>query len=124
MNITNSLVNSNTIAPRNSSEHVQIESDNWIEKVSRPRLVEPFEFTSNNKIGKMVTSHSMAKLEDEIALQNKLLSNMKNSQKDYEEIMLNIETNMDVISNTLLHLRNQLIDSHYQINVLTEENTC
>ncbi|CAF1529864.1 unnamed protein product [Rotaria sordida] len=72
----------------------------------------------------MVTSHNMAKLEDEIALQNRLLSNMKNSQKGYEEIMLDMETNMDVISNTLLHLRNQLIDSHHQINVLTEENTC
>ncbi|CAF4121595.1 unnamed protein product, partial [Rotaria sordida] len=65
----------------------------------------------------MVTSHNMANLEDEIALQNRLLSNMKNSQKGYEEIMLDMETNMDVISNTLLHLRHQLIDSHHQINM-------
>ncbi len=29
---------------------------------------------------------------------------------------------MDAMSNTLLHMRNQLIDSHRQINFLTEEN--
>jgi len=33
-----------------------------------------------------------------------------------------MDTNMDAMSNTLLHMRNQLIDSHRQINFLTEEN--
>jgi len=34
-----------------------------------------------------------------------------------------MDTNMDAMSNTLLHMRNQLNDSHRQINLLNEENT-
>lgn len=37
--------------------------------------------------------------------------------------MLDMDTNMDAMSNTLLHMRNQLNDSHRQINLLNEENT-
>jgi hypothetical protein len=36
--------------------------------------------------------------------------------------MLNMDTNMDAMSNTLLHMRNQLNDSQRQINLLNEEN--
>jgi hypothetical protein len=34
-----------------------------------------------------------------------------------------MDANMDGMSNTLLHMRNQLTDSHRQINLLNEENT-
>ncbi len=34
-----------------------------------------------------------------------------------------MDTNMDAMSNTLLHMRNQLNDSHRQINLLNQENT-
>jgi hypothetical protein len=37
--------------------------------------------------------------------------------------MSDMDTNMDAMSNTLLHMRNQLNDSHRQINLLNEENT-
>jgi hypothetical protein len=33
-----------------------------------------------------------------------------------------MDTNMDALSSTLLHMRNQLNDSHRQINLLNEEN--
>jgi hypothetical protein len=36
--------------------------------------------------------------------------------------MLDVDTNMDAMSNTLLHMRNQLTDSHREINLLKEEN--
>ena len=36
--------------------------------------------------------------------------------------MLDMDTNMDAMSNTLLHMRNQLTDSHREINLLKEEN--
>ena len=35
----------------------------------------------NEQLGKMISSNNVAKLEGEISLQNRLLSNMKNSQK-------------------------------------------
>jgi hypothetical protein len=41
---------------------------------------------------------------------------------DYEEIMLDMDTNMDALSNTLLHMRQQLTESHRRITVLNEEN--
>jgi hypothetical protein len=37
--------------------------------------------------------------------------------------MSDMDTNMDAMSNTLLHMRNQLNDSHRQINLLNQENT-
>jgi hypothetical protein len=37
--------------------------------------------------------------------------------------MLDMDTNTDAMSSTLLHMRHQLNDSHRQINILTEENT-
>ncbi len=41
---------------------------------------------------------------------------------DYEEIMLDMDTNMDAMSSTLLHMRHQLTESHRQITLLNEEN--
>jgi hypothetical protein len=76
----------------------------------------------NEQLGKIVSSDNVAILEGEIALQNRLLSNIKDAQKDYEEIMLDMDTNMDAMSSTLLHMRQQLTDSHRQIMSLTEEN--
>jgi len=76
----------------------------------------------NEQLGKIVSSDNVAKLEGEIALQNRLVSNIKDSQKDYEEIMVDMDTNMDAMSSTLLHMRHQLTDSHRQINLLYEEN--
>ena len=95
----------------------------------------------NEQLGKLVSSDNVAKLEGEIALQSKLLSNIKDAQKgnrsesdccasklttcrslDYEDIMLDMDTNMDAMSNTLLHMRQQLTDSHRQIAELNEEN--
>ena len=37
--------------------------------------------------------------------------------------MLDMDTNTDAMSSTLLHMRHQLNDSNRQINILTEENT-
>ncbi|CAF0739979.1 unnamed protein product [Rotaria sordida] len=76
----------------------------------------------NEQLGKIVSSDNVAKLEGEIALQNQLLSNIKDTQKDYEDIMLDMDTNMDAMSSTLLHMRQQLTDSHQQIISLSEEN--
>ncbi|CAF3343415.1 unnamed protein product [Rotaria sp. Silwood1] len=76
----------------------------------------------NEQLGKIVSSDNVAKLEGEIALQNQLLSNMKDTQKDYEDIVLDMDTNMDAMSSTLLHMRQQLTDSHQQITLLSEEN--
>ena len=36
--------------------------------------------------------------------------------------MLDMDTNMDAMSNTLLHMRNQLTNSQREINLLKEEN--
>ncbi|CAF1243432.1 unnamed protein product [Adineta steineri] len=77
----------------------------------------------NEQLGKIVSSDNVAKLEGETALQNRLLSNIKDAQKDYEEILLDMDTNMDAMSSTLLHMRQQLNDSHRQITILNEENT-
>ena len=41
---------------------------------------------------------------------------------DYEEIVSDMDTNMDAMSSTLLHMRQQLTDSHRQITSLSEEN--
>lgn len=92
----------------------------------------------NEQLGKIVSADNVAKLEGEIALLNRLLSNIKDAQKgrmineifanipidflDYEEIMLDMDTNMDAMSSTLLHMRQQLNDSHRQISLLNEEN--
>jgi hypothetical protein len=36
--------------------------------------------------------------------------------------MLDMDTKMDAMSNTLLHMRHQQADSHQQITLLNEEN--
>jgi len=77
----------------------------------------------NEQLGKLVSSDNVAKLEGEVALQNKLLVNVKDIHKDYEDILLDMDTNMDAMSSTLLHLRQQLMDSHQTITKLNEENT-
>ncbi|CAF2117805.1 unnamed protein product [Rotaria magnacalcarata] len=76
----------------------------------------------NEQLGKIVSSDNVAKLEGEISLQNQLLLNMKDAQKDYEDIVLDMDTNMDAMSSILLHMRQQLTDSHQQIALLNEEN--
>ena len=93
----------------------------------------------NEQLGKLVSSDNVAKLEGEIALQNRLLSNVKDAQKgetgcgstavrstcsalDYEDILLDMDTNMDTLSSTLLHMRQQLAESHRAITQLNEEN--
>ncbi|CAF5082679.1 unnamed protein product, partial [Rotaria socialis] len=59
---------------------------------------------------KIVSSDNVAKLEGEVSLQNQLLLNMKDAQKDYEDIVLDMDTNMDAMSSILLHMRQQLTD--------------
>ncbi|CAF1151334.1 unnamed protein product [Adineta ricciae] len=76
----------------------------------------------NEQLGKIVSSDNVAKLESEIALQNRLISNIKDAQTDYEEIMLDMDTNIDTMSNALLHMRHQLSEAHRQISLLNEEN--
>ena len=93
----------------------------------------------NEQLGKLVSSDNVAKLEGEITLQNRLLTNMKDAQKGtwnkientniklvfvvyYEEIMADMETNIEAMSSTLLHMRQQLNESHRQITMLNEEN--
>ncbi|CAF3645578.1 unnamed protein product [Rotaria socialis] len=76
----------------------------------------------NEQLGKIVSSDNVAKLEGEVSLQNQLLLNMKDAQKDYEDIVLDMDTNMDAMSSILLHMRQQLTDSHQQITLLNEEN--
>lgn len=80
-------------------------------------------FDENEQLGKMVSSDNIAKLEGEIALQNRFLSNLQDTEKDCEDILLNMDTNMDAMSSTLLHMRDQLTDSHRQIAQLNEENS-
>ncbi|CAF0936401.1 unnamed protein product [Didymodactylos carnosus] len=77
----------------------------------------------NEQLGKMVSSDNIAKLEGEISLQNRLLSEMKESQKDYEEIMQDMDQNMDAMSSTLLHMRRLLAEAHKQVIYLNDENT-
>ncbi|CAF1116498.1 unnamed protein product [Adineta steineri] len=105
---------------QNELQAFQFTSDSKIGKMLMARCKKLLD--ENEQLGKLISSENVAKLEGEVALQKRLLSNMKNSQKDYEEIMLNMDTNMDAMSNTLLHMRSQLIDSHRQIQNLSEEN--
>jgi len=77
----------------------------------------------NEQLGKMVSSDNIAKLEGEIALQNRLLIDMKDSQKDYEKIMQDMDQNLDAMSGTLLHMRRQLSEAHQKILSLTEDNS-
>jgi hypothetical protein len=51
-----------------------------------------------------------------------MISDLYFSFSDYEEIILDMDTNMDAMSSTLLHMRHQLTDSHRQITILNEEN--
>lgn len=105
---------------QNELQAWQFTSDSKTGKMLMARCKKLLE--ENEQLGKVVSSDNVAKLEGEIVLQNRLLTNMKDAQKDYEEIMSDMDTNMDAMSSTLLHMRQQLNESHRQITMLNEEN--
>lgn len=106
---------------QNELQACQFTSDSKTGKMLMARCKKLLE--ENQQLGKLVSTDNVAKLEGEIALQNTLLSNIKDTEKDYEDILLDMDKNMDAMSGLLLHLRQELATSNRLINSLNEENT-
>ncbi|XP_013416555.1 pre-mRNA-splicing regulator WTAP [Lingula anatina] len=76
----------------------------------------------NEELGKVISSGRTAKLEGEIALEKKLVEELKNSQAETEEFLVEIDEDVEAMQSTIYLYQQQLKEAQEQIIKLQEEN--
>ncbi|XP_076357119.1 pre-mRNA-splicing regulator female-lethal(2)D isoform X2 [Tachypleus tridentatus] len=79
-------------------------------------------YQENEELGKMISSGRMAKLEGELALQKNFSEEMKKSQSELDEFLLELDEDVEGMQSTIYYLQQQLKDSKEQIAKLQQEN--
>jgi hypothetical protein len=76
----------------------------------------------NEELGKVISSGRTAKLEGEIALEKTLVSEMKISQAEMDEFLVELDEDVEGMQSTIYFLQKQLKDSKDQIAQLQKDN--
>lgn len=79
-------------------------------------------YQENEELGKMISSGRMAKLEGDLALQKNFSEEMKKSQAELDEFLLELDEDVEGMQSTILFLQQQLRESKEQIARLQSEN--
>ncbi|XP_013787363.2 pre-mRNA-splicing regulator WTAP-like [Limulus polyphemus] len=79
-------------------------------------------YQENEELGKMISSGRMAKLEGDLALQKNFSEEMKKSQSELDEFLLELDEDVEGMQSTIYYLQQQLKESKEQIAKLQQEN--
>uniref|UniRef100_T1JJM3 Pre-mRNA-splicing regulator WTAP n=1 Tax=Strigamia maritima TaxID=126957 RepID=T1JJM3_STRMM len=75
-------------------------------------------YQENEELGKMISSGRMAKLEGDLALQKNFSEEMKKSQTELDDFLLELDEDVEGMQSTILYLQQQLKESKEQIGRL------
>lgn len=78
-------------------------------------------YQENEELGKMISSGRMAKLEGDLALQKSFSEEMKKSQSELDEFLLELDEDVEGMQSTIYYLQQQLRESKDQILQLQKE---
>ncbi|UYV60658.1 WTAP [Cordylochernes scorpioides] len=76
----------------------------------------------NEELGKLVTSGRVAKLESELALQKNFSQEIKQSQAEMDDVLVQMEENAELMQNTIQALQNRLKESKKELEEQKAEN--
>ncbi|GFY57553.1 pre-mRNA-splicing regulator female-lethal(2)D [Trichonephila inaurata madagascariensis] len=78
-------------------------------------------YQENEELGKIISSGRMAKLEGDLALQKSFSEEMKKSQSELDEFLLELDEDVEGMQSTIYYLQQQLREAKEQINQLQRE---
>lgn len=83
-------------------------------------------YQENEELGKMIASGRIAKLEGELALQKNFSEEMKKSQSELDEFLLELDEDVEGMQNTIYYLQQQLKEAKEKLAQLenTQQNDC
>ncbi|KAG8185658.1 hypothetical protein JTE90_008928 [Oedothorax gibbosus] len=78
-------------------------------------------YQENEELGKIISSGRMAKLEGDLALQKSFTEEMKKSQSELDEFLLELDEDVEGMQSTIYYLQTQLREAKEQIAQLQKE---
>ncbi|XP_054718104.1 pre-mRNA-splicing regulator WTAP-like [Uloborus diversus] len=78
-------------------------------------------YQENEELGKIISSGRMAKLEGDLALQKSFSEEMKKSQSELDEFLLELDEDVEGMQSTIYYLQQQLREAKDQILQLQKE---
>ncbi|CAL1273882.1 unnamed protein product [Larinioides sclopetarius] len=78
-------------------------------------------YQENEELGKIISSGRMAKLEGDLALQKSFSEEMKKSQSELDELLLELDEDVEGMQSTIYYLQQQLREAKEQIAQLQKE---
>nr|XP_015911332.1 pre-mRNA-splicing regulator WTAP isoform X2 [Parasteatoda tepidariorum]XP_015911334.1 pre-mRNA-splicing regulator WTAP isoform X2 [Parasteatoda tepidariorum] len=80
-------------------------------------------YQENEELGKMISSGKTAKLEGDLALQKSFSEEMKKSQSELDEFLLELDEDVEGMQSTIYYLQQQLREAKEQISQLQKDKT-
>nr|SVE74509.1 EOG090X0FYD [Daphnia barbata] len=79
-------------------------------------------YQENEELGRMISSGRLAKLEGDLALQRNFSEEMKKSQSELDEFLLELDEDVEGMQSTIYFLQQQLRQARDQLSVIQKEN--
>nr|CAG4651411.1 EOG090X0FYD [Simocephalus serrulatus]SVE94566.1 EOG090X0FYD [Simocephalus serrulatus] len=79
-------------------------------------------YQENEELGRMISSGRMAKLEGDLALQRNFSEEMKKSQSELDEFLLELDEDVEGMQSTIYFLQQQLRQTREQLTAVQKEN--
>nr|CAG4647485.1 EOG090X0FYD [Megafenestra aurita]SVE92718.1 EOG090X0FYD [Megafenestra aurita] len=79
-------------------------------------------YQENEELGRMISSGRLAKLEGDLALQRNFSEEMKKSQSELDEFLLELDEDVEGMQSTIYFLQQQLRQTREQLAAIQKEN--
>nr|CAG4645192.1 EOG090X0FYD [Leptodora kindtii] len=79
-------------------------------------------YQENEELGRMISSGRLAKLEGDLALQRSFSEEMKKSQSELDEFLLELDEDVEGMQSTIYYLQQQLRQTREQLAAVQKEN--
>nr|CAG4640450.1 EOG090X0FYD [Daphnia pulex]SVE85197.1 EOG090X0FYD [Daphnia pulex] len=79
-------------------------------------------YQENEELGRMISSGRLAKLEGDLALQRNFSEEMKKSQSELDEFLLELDEDVEGMQSTIYFLQQQLRQTRDQLSAAQKEN--
>nr|SVE73886.1 EOG090X0FYD [Daphnia atkinsoni] len=79
-------------------------------------------YQENEELGRMISSGRLAKLEGDLALQRNFSEEMKKSQSELDEFLLELDEDVEGMQSTIYFLQQQLRQTREQLSAVQKEN--
>nr|CAG4642867.1 EOG090X0FYD [Evadne anonyx] len=79
-------------------------------------------YQENEELGRMISSGRLAKLEGDLALQRNFSEEMKKSQSELDEFLLELDEDVEGMQSTIYFLQQQLRQTREQLAAVQKEN--